>query len=101
MLKQLRLGEKVFIQGDEYRVEQSTYLEHKSAPWYMDGGRLSNDHMFRKLSKDSHQTVRKIMGNPDYNLNDGVFPFCKSLEDLSKVVAVLQQWDDENMGPNI
>lgn len=82
-MEQLKINETIHLHGLKYIVHDSCFLY---------GSECSNDEIFIKLRiVDKYEFIEKIVGYKPYN---GYFPLLRSLEDLTKVVEALIEYNN-------
>lgn len=79
----LKLGDKVGLMGDTYVVMQSTSKEFYLSNISYEA--TSNAIVFTKLGLNAKEVCIDVLGYPAR----GIFPYCKTLGDLSKLVDYL------------
>lgn len=77
------LGNKIELLEDTYKVNQIHGLGY-----YLNGITTYNDRIFEKLKLSRIEFAKQVLG---YCIKDSAtFPFCKTLEDLNKLITALR-----------
>lgn len=98
-MKTLKLGDHVIIYGDNFLVLKEKY----DGFFYLKSFVGDNDKIFNRLGIDDKVLFsQNILGYRQLSFNaDGVFPFCRTLEDLTKLVEALINYKNMEELPDL